>query len=101
MTNPVNPWPGVRFSPEALDMFCRDFGECPDQAAADVEALNAEMAAGWAAYQAAHPGATFRDFALEQIEDAARELALLVGNTPERAREVARRARAEAVRARP
>jgi hypothetical protein len=39
------PWPGVRFSPEALGMFCRDVGERPEQAVADAETLSAEMAA--------------------------------------------------------
>lgn len=83
-------WPGVRFAPEALDLFCRRFGVAPADAAAmmdaDNAADNAELGLAWRAYRALH-----------QVEDAALELALLLGNTPARAREVARRARSEAI----
>lgn len=100
MADRHEPWPGVRFAPETLDMFCRDFGERPEQAVADVEALNAELSRDWSAYRTAHPRATVRDFALQEIHNAALEMALLLGLPRDRAREVARRARAEAAAAR-
>jgi len=86
----------IRFSPEAADRFRRDFGVTRVQADAMLEEGNAEMAAGWRAYCAVHPGATLRDFAMHQLEETAFEMASEAGVPTVHARRLARNARARA-----
>ena len=101
VSSPSEAWSDIRFSPDARDLFCRDFGLAPTQAEAMLAGTNAELVAAWRAYRATHPGATLRDFGLHEIEQAAFALAIEMGASPPRARRVAQKARAEAAAASP
>jgi hypothetical protein len=96
LTREAGAWPQIRFTPEASDAFCRDFGLTRAEAEAMLAENNALLAVEWDAYRAVHPGATLRDFAMHQLEEAAFGIAVDAGVPRGHARRLAREARARA-----